>query len=187
MDGGAPAGDPYRSAMPSPAIQRCFADWHDANAARFLVPVRRGEPTTRSLRLDFPSLGLGDTLHAALQDSEISAYANADGECWDLLVSLDLVVPERVEGGWVCRHCVRGVPYTGITPKLYGSREALWRDHLFEEFLEWVNEKLARADTLAFYRFGEGITSAHLLPVDGGRVRDTPPAYSFTLKRKPVP
>lgn len=45
-------------------------------------------------------------------------YAAVDGGVWDLLVSLDLVVPERVEGGWVCRHCVRGAPYTGHTPTL---------------------------------------------------------------------
>lgn len=173
--------------MPTFAIQRCFAEWHDANACRFLVPVRRGTPTRGSLRLDFPSLGLEDTLYAALQGSEISVYANVEGECWDLLVSLDLVVPQRVEGGWVCRHCVSGVPYTGTTPKLYGSREDLWRDHLFEEFLDWVNSKLALADTLAFYRFGEGMTSAHLLPIDGGRVRDAPPAHALPLKRGTAP
>ena len=81
----------------------------------------------------------------------------------------------------MCRHCVGGVPYTGHVPKLYTSREDLWRDHLFEEFLDWVNGKLARADTLAFYEFGEGGTSAYLLPVDH-RVRDTPPAHTFALK-----
>ena len=172
--------------MPIPAIQRCFAEWHDADAGRFLVPVRRGEPTQRSLRLDFPALGLEDALYAALLDSEITVYACAEGEVWDLLVSLDLVVPERVEGGWACRHCVGRGPYTGITPKLYASREDVWRYHLFEEFLAWVNSKLARADTLAFYRFGEGGTSACLLPVDG-RVRDTPPARTFPRKRSPAP
>ncbi len=171
--------------MPIPAIQRCFAAWHDANTRRFLVPVRCGEPTPRSLRLDFPSLGLEENLYASLRDSEITVYASAEGEVWNLLVSLDLLVPKRVEGGWVCRHCVGGVPYTGITPRLYASREALWRDHLFEDFLAWVNTKLARADTLAFYRFGEGGTSAYLLPVDG-RVRDTPPAHAFPLKRSPA-
>jgi len=28
------------------------------------------------------------------------------------------------------------------------SREALWADHLFETLLDWVNEKLARAQWL---------------------------------------
>ena len=173
--------------MRTSAIQRCYVEWHDANADRFLVPVRRGEGTPRSLRLDFPALGLGDNLHAVLLDSEITVYACAEGEVWDLLVSLDGVVPGRAEGGWVCRECVRGVPYTGITPKRYASREDLWRDHLFEEFLAWVNGKLARADALAFYRFGRGGTSAYLLPVDGDHVRDTPPAHTFPLKRSPAP
>lgn len=62
----------------------------------------------------------------------------------------------------------------------------MWRDHPFEEFLEWLDEKLARADTLAFYRFGRGMTSAYLLPVDGGRVRDAAPAHSFPLRRAPL-
>ncbi len=170
--------------MPIPAIQRCFAAWHDANADRFLVPVRRGERTPRSLRLDFPTLGLEDALYAALLDSEITVYAAVEGEVWDLLLSIDLVVPERVEGGgWVCRHCVRTAPRTGTAPKLYTSRGDLWRDHLFEEFLAWVNTKLALAGTLAFYRFGEGMASAHLLPIDGGRVRGTPPAHRFPFRR----
>jgi len=157
------------------------------NADRFLVPLRLGKPTSRALRLDFPTLGLEDHLYAALLESEIAVYAAVEGEVWDLLVSLDLVVPERAEGGWVCRHCVRGVPYTGITPKLYTSREDVWREHLFEEFLAWVNEKLARADTLAFYRFSEGMTSAYLLPLDGRRAGDALPAYSFRLKRSRAP
>jgi hypothetical protein len=63
----------------------------------------------------------------------------------------------------------------------------VWREHLFEEFLAWVNAKLARADTLAFYHFGVGMTSAYLLPVDGGRVRGTQPVHSFALRRGRAP
>ena len=50
-----------------------------------------------------------------------------------MLASLDLVVSGRVEAGRVRRHCVHCVPYTGVTPKLYESTEALWIDHLFED------------------------------------------------------
>ena len=50
-----------------------------------------------------------------------------------------------------------------------------------------MNGKLARADTLAFYSFGGGwMTTAHLLPVDGGRVRCEAPAHSFALGRRPA-
>lgn len=122
--------------MPTPAIQRCFSEWHGANAARFLVPLRLDLQMPRSLRLDFPGLGLEDTLHAFLGLSEITVVAAIDGDCWDFLVSFDLVIPERVEGGWVCRHCVRGAPRAGLAPKLHRSPGDLWRDHLFEEFLD---------------------------------------------------
>jgi hypothetical protein len=165
--------------MTTANIQRCFVEWHGANADRFLVPIRRGAATPRSLRLDFPTLGLENNLYAALRESEITVYAAVDKEVRDLLVSLDLVVPERVAGGRVCRHCVRGVPYTGITAALYESFEALWVDRLLKDFLDWVNAKLAHADALAFYHFGAGMTSAHLLPVDCGRVRDVAPAHNF--------
>jgi len=50
-----------------------------------------------------------------------------------------------------------------------------------------VNGTLARADTLCFCRFDGGMTSAYLLPVDGGRVRDRLPAHSFPLRQNPVP
>jgi hypothetical protein len=35
--------------------------------------------------------------------------------------------------------------------KLYPSREALWRDHTFEPFLEWVNDKLVKAKWIGLY------------------------------------
>lgn len=134
-------------------------------------------------RLDPFTFGLEHHLNAAPRDTEITVYAAVEGEVCDLLVSLDLVVPERTEGGWVCRHCVRGAPRTGLTPRLYASPEDLWRDHLFEDFLDWVNGTLAQADTLVFYRFGGSMTAAHLLPFDGGRVQDEPPPHSFPLAR----
>jgi hypothetical protein len=108
-------------------MQRCFVEWHRRKADRFLVPVRRGERTPRSLRFGFPDLGLEDTLYAAVLDSETTVYAVVEGEVWGLLVSRDGAVPERVEGGWVCRHCVADAPYTGIAPKHYASRGDLWR------------------------------------------------------------
>ena len=111
--------------MPIPAIQRCFAEWHDANADRFLVPVLRGDLTERSLRLDFPALGLEDTLYAALRESEITVYTAVGGEVWYRLVSLDLVVPERAAGGgWVWRrqHSFNGRPRWSRTRKCAVAR-----------------------------------------------------------------
>jgi len=38
----------------------------------------------------------------------------------------------------------------------------LARDHLFEPFLEWVNEKLSKADVIALYAPSRGWTHAEL-------------------------
>ena len=54
----------------------------------------------------------------------------------------------------------------------YGSREALWLDHLFRPFAAWVDERLAPAATLALFSTnGEGATWAELLPADADEPR----------------
>jgi hypothetical protein len=39
---------------------------------------------------------------------------------------------------------------------MFVSREALWIDHLFEPFLEWVNERLSKANWLRVSCFDDG-------------------------------
>jgi hypothetical protein len=61
----------------------------------------------------------------------------------------------------VCRECLPEYK------KLFVSREALWADHLFEALLNWVNEKLARAQWLVLHA--------------------TPPEYSWALLAETKP
>ncbi len=64
-------------------------------------------------------------------------------------------------GGYQCKHCVHE---DGKQVMMFPSREALWKDHLFEPFLQWVNEVLAPARWLQLSSIGEyGSTWAQLL------------------------
>jgi hypothetical protein len=61
---------------------------------------------------------------------------------------------------------------------VYPSREALWRDHLFEPFLDWCNGVLANAQWLALHRTtGGGATWAKL--IDDSEVEEK--AHAFRL------
>jgi hypothetical protein len=66
------------------------------------------------------------------------------GENWDYLDCFDFC-PKAVLGGYVCHMCYPEAQ------KLYPSCEALWRDHTFEPFLEWVNGKLVKAKWIGLY------------------------------------
>jgi hypothetical protein len=47
---------------------------------------------------------------------------------------------------------------------VFPNLDALWRDHLFEPFLAWVNEELAEADAVGLYGSpSDGYTHARLL------------------------
>ena len=60
-----------------------------------------------------------------------------------MLISLDSC-PEPVPGGYRCR---LNLDFVEIWP----TREAVWRNNLFEPFLWWVNNKLAQSCKLSLY------------------------------------
>jgi hypothetical protein len=45
----------------------------------------------------------------------------------------------------------------------YTNREELWQKHLFEPFIEWMNNELEPANWLELYRLDKGDTKAELL------------------------
>lgn len=53
--------------------------------------------------------------------------------------------PKAVADGDICNLC------DSEDRKIYSSREALWIEHDFEHFLEWVNANLAPAHWLALH------------------------------------
>jgi hypothetical protein len=55
--------------------------------------------------------------------------------------------------------------------RVFADRPALWADHLFEAFLEWVNDNLAKAERLELHGDPGFATWARLLPKDDSTER----------------
>ncbi len=142
--------------LPRPRIQREFVHWFRENHGRFKTPVRVAKISAKLVELDFP--GLPNNLSASLSPYELNVYVSWQGETWDMLSSLE-ASPFHAAEGWKCRQCVLE---SGDSAELFPSRESLWRDHLFEPFLRWVNEELAPARWLRVSGTG-GATWAELI------------------------
>ena len=77
------------------------------------------------------------------------------GNCFDLLQDFDIAQ----------QHSPRGYFSTLVLPeyrKYYCTKEALWRNEVFEPYLAWTNERLAPANWLALLDYG-GANEAILL------------------------
>ncbi len=106
--------------------------------------------TKRSDRLLWMAFdGLTPAIGANLSRYDIDVWVEWDGDCWDLVFSEWVSVAGR-RGAYVCEAC----PAEAHT--IFASREALWREHLFEAFLSWINNTLATASVLALYQWHGG-------------------------------
>ena len=135
-----------------PRIQRAFLSWLKANRDRFVIPLRLGRRTDRCLDIHF--VGIASQISAYLSRSELGIAVEWQGQCWDLLACFESV-PVRHGDSYVCELCIDKGHVS------FPSREAIWRDHLFEPFLEWVNQRLAQAHWLDLHDWG-GSTCAQL-------------------------
>jgi hypothetical protein len=99
---------------------------------------------------------------ALLRHGDLVVSAEWEGECWDFLLSEE-VRPEQASDGFVCPLCA-----SAGTHCTFPNLQALWRDHLFDPFEDWINTKLAHAQAVALYRSQEGgATLARLVSTDG--------------------
>lgn len=98
-------------------------------------------------------------LHGWVADhGEIAVSADWADECWDILLDLE-VRAKPIADGFVCTWCQSEGKH-----QVFQTLEALWLDHLFDPFEEWVNTKLAGAHAIALYRtVGGGGTWARLI------------------------
>lgn len=151
-------------------LQREFFSW--LGEPQFSVPLEPYRQDKDSVELRFPTLG-SDAIVARLdQNGEIDVAVHWEGNTWDFLYWGDYVEPKPEPGGWFCAACEEVSAQRGQRAERYATLPALWRDHSFEPFREWVNTKLAQSDTLGLARI-EGMSWAVLLPADGHRGRDS--------------
>lgn len=137
-----------------PRIQRAFFSWFAESRRHFAVPLRITRRTKQGIELDFTSAK--SMIGATLMPWEINVGFDWQGICWDLLICFE-AVPELTDNGYVCSLC------DPEKRAIYQNRELLWRDHLFEPFLIWVNNKLVKAPWIEIYGSDGGSTSARLL------------------------
>ncbi len=139
-------------------FQKACVGWHDANRARFLVPIRLKMVKTGSMLIRFMSHP--ECLQITARPGNLGVWVVWQGVIWDALLDLD-VLPVSIRQGFTCQLCK-------APPKCWPSLEALWADHLFEPFLEWVNEHFDKADAVLLFGRADASTMAQL------RQRDQP-------------
>lgn len=134
---------------PRRRIQREFIEW--------LAERRDGPPLTVMFRTDrvinLRVRGWTDCVVITLTN-ELVVKAQLRGEVWDLLCWFDCK-PVRTGNHYLCAFC------PADSARRYVTREALWREHLFEPLSRWLADA-NRHRYLHFYSFLRGSTSAEL-------------------------
>lgn len=150
-----------------PRIQRAFFSWLARNRHRFAIDLYIEGRTDRFVEFSF--VGINRAISAALNHYEICVWTYYDGEGWDILVDMGSS-PRPSAKGYYCKSCRDYYPTTNPGEeftRFYPSREALWEDEIFEEFLSWTNNVLAKAEWLGIYGNWGRVTWA--------RLKDAPP------------
>ncbi len=147
-------------------IQKAFFRWYQDNATRFKVPLRFARRTDQCLEFTFP--GLHPYLSISLTH-EIGVNVIKRNVWWDALIFFE-AYPERIGQEYQCSLCIPEAKEN------YATLNELWCDHLFEPFLEWVNDTLVPAHWLGIYGFiDEGATWARLLKSGRDNPENNPP------------
>jgi hypothetical protein len=165
--------------MPRRKIQRVFLNWLEQNRPRFAIDIKLGRRTDRLLEFSFA--GVTPAIQGFLTTWELQVAAYYEGDCWDILIDFD-AEPKRVSGGYICAVCPPD------SRKIFPDRPALWADHLFEPFLEWVNNDLAKAKWLSLHGNPGYATWARLLAADSHMLRGGGVTLDFgvwVMGRKP--
>lgn len=136
--------------MPRRRIQRAFYQWLMESREAFAIPVtvcRR-----RARYLECRLAGISDVIKITLTSYDLVVAVEMGGECWDLLACFD-AAPTKIPEGYECTLC------DPETRPSYPSREAIWREEIFEPFRNWVNDTLAHSEWVAFYQVSPGRSS----------------------------
>ncbi len=148
---------------PRPRFFRAFVRWLEDVRLQLLLPVRLVR--IRRTHMELAICGFGDCVKAFVcRSGRKGSYASMNvrvqwnGEDVDGLLELD-VYTHRTKDGYVCTQC------PSDSAETYPTIEAAWTAHVFEVFLEFVNENLSTAACLAIH-FHHGSSWASLTAAD---------------------
>ena len=158
-----------------------FIEWVEAENPLLAVPISVGKRTRAGIHFSF--VGYPPEISGWIGGSNLCVSGNHDDDCWDLIFDDDCVA-EKSGDGFFCALCLPEAQ------KVFPSKDALWREHVFERFGAWISTELATATGLVFCAMG-GATWAYLVEDDVDQeniVRRVPlPATRPTLGRRPDP
>lgn len=157
-------------------LQRCYPRhrrellaWLDGMSA--LVGTVESVERTTGL-MEFRLSRLDPAIRIFVTAVAIGVAAYHDGECFDLLVDID-VAPVRVVGGW--QNNFRLPEWQRVFPDL----DSLWRAEVFNPFRSWFRTRLFLAQVLIISGMSDGATWTKLADA-------TAPIRSYEIARLPV-
>lgn len=141
---------------------KAFAIWYLANQDSFVVPLTIIKRTKHFVILSLN--GLHPALYFELRGQrgypQVNVTIEWNGEWWDFLCCFETIT-NFCDGGYYDEG--RYEEYR----KYFPTREALWEDHIFVEFRDWLNNTLLSARYLGIYEIdGGGYRWAKLLKDD---------------------
>ena len=133
--------------------QQAFVDWYASNSERFTCQIQfeQGDDCNRH----FSFAAFHYSLKGCVSEEGITVSVCYQGEYCDLVFDADACA-SPVPGGYVCTFCE---PELKV---IFADELEMWKDHVFEPLLKWVNEDLAESNWLVL----EGdprFTSARLM------------------------
>jgi hypothetical protein len=134
-------------------LHKTFFRWLADNQHRFSLDIVFEKRTDRCVTFSFG--GINPAISAHLYH-DISVFAGPDDECWDIIVCFE-ASPKPVPGGY------RDPYLLDEYQRLFPDRESAWVDLMFEPFLQWVNDSLAKAHWLEAWIKSTGSSWAKLL------------------------
>ena len=131
--------------MPHPQIQRAFGAWLDEVRPLLSQKVEIGHRTDSHYGFSFNKGA--PFLSGQLSLCEVAVFADYEGYNYDLVFNADVAVAHSIS----VFHCSLCEPNKR---SIFATQEGLWRDHLFDPLLRWVNDTLAPAKAIAFHCSG---------------------------------
>ena len=127
-----------------PQLQRAFFRWWAERGSTLSVSLVIRQRTDSLMQVGFA--GYPKSLYASMSDGGLMVLIEHESTLWDALLWLDLA-PRKMEVGYVSH-----LYQAGESP-IWDTREAMWREEIFEPFATWIATKLVSARGVAL--FGE--------------------------------
>ncbi|MBW2185730.1 MAG: hypothetical protein JRG71_04765 [Deltaproteobacteria bacterium] len=147
--------------MGSRFARKTYKHWMKENRSRFIyAPYIIKLPKKYKNRHHYFALrftGIIDDVVCLIRNQGAEIWAtnkalniNDDDYFWDIIMEFELTSKKTYDGLYYCGLCADD---DTETPSYYSTRAALWKDHVLEELLQWINN-IDTKDWLGFYEHG---------------------------------